>query len=114
MTKAEIISKTLAESRCPDDYRQGVIDELQKRLHDVDIKTCEDFRHLNVECCETCPNFYPHYEMSVIDLPDGSKAWVCDAVKWAIYPEEHRELQEWSQNSPEAKLLRQILGEDDE
>jgi hypothetical protein len=25
--------------------------------------------------------------MKLIELPDGSKAWVCDTVGWAIYPE---------------------------
>jgi hypothetical protein len=89
-----------------------IISVLRDRLPEsVDIKTCEDFRHFNVECCNTCHNFYPHYEMSVIDLPDGGKAWVCDTVKWAIYPEKYRELQERSRNSPEGKLLREIFGE---
>jgi hypothetical protein len=50
--------------------------------------------------------------MRVIELPDGSPAWVCDAVEWAIYPEEYRKLQEWSRNSPEGKLLRKIFGVD--
>jgi len=60
---------------------------------DVDIKTCEDFRHLNVACCATCHD-YPHYDMSLIDLPRGGKAWVCETVKWAIHPQKYRELQE--------------------
>lgn len=86
-----------------------------ERLPDgVEIKTCEGFKHLGVECCDTCHNFYPHYEMSVIDLPDGGKAWVCDTVKWAIYPEKNRELQERSRTSPEGKLLRAVFGEDGE
>lgn len=50
--------------------------------------------------------------MSLIDLPDGAKAWVCDAVRWAIYPEQYQALQEWKQNSTEGKLLRRIFGED--
>lgn len=78
----------------------------------MEIKTCEDFRHLNVECCETCHNFYAHYEMKVIQLPDGSPAWVCDSVEWAIYPERYQALKDWSKNSPEGKLLREIFGED--
>jgi hypothetical protein len=92
------------------DREEIVIAELQKRLPDTDIKTCEDFRHLNVVCCDTCHTFYPHYEMSLIDLPDGTKAWVCDPVKWAIYPEQYQKLQEWKQNSPEGNLLRRIFG----
>ncbi len=79
-----------------------LIAELQKRLPETDIKTCQDFQHLGVNCCDTCHTFYPHYEMSVIDLPDGAKAWVCDQVRWAIYPEQYQELQEWSQNPPRA------------
>jgi hypothetical protein len=44
--------------------------------------------------------------MSQIDLPDGGKAWVCDTVMWAIYPEKYRELQEGM------SLLKQAFGED--
>jgi hypothetical protein len=113
LTKAEIIDRTLAAFGLDDENRQFALDELQKRLPDVDIKTCEDFKHLNVECCEDCHHVYPHYDMSVIDLPDGGKAWVCDTVKWAIYPEKYQELQEWWKNSPAGKLLNEIFGEFD-
>ncbi len=74
----------------------------------------QDFKDLNVECCETCHEFYPHYDMSLIELPDGAKAWVCDHVKSAIYPAEYQKLQDWSRNSPEGKLLRQIFDVEDE
>ena len=122
MNKAEIVSKTLKEmgrislqTEPPfsdeQDEEEFIISVLQGDLpSDVDIRTCEDFKHLNVECCETCHEFYPHYDMSLIDLPGGGKAWVCDTVKWAIYPEKYRELQEWSRNSPEGKLVREIFG----
>lgn len=104
MTKADIIAKTLKECKCPvdideppysdePDYEEIVIAELNRRLPDTDIKTCEDFRHLHAECCEICHECYPHYEMSLIDLPDGTKAWVCDSIRWAIYPEERKELE---------------------
>jgi hypothetical protein len=123
VTKDKIIGKTLKEigphlekheepySDEPD-WEEIVIAELQKRLPETDIKTCEDFRHLNVTCCETCHTFYQQHEMNLIDLPDGAKAWVCDHVMWAIYPERYQELQEWKRNSPQGKLLRQIFGED--
>jgi hypothetical protein len=52
------------------------------------------------------PQFYPHYEMHVIALPDGAPAWVCDTVMWAIYPEKYRELKD----SQADKLLRQVFG----
>jgi|ERR1700722_11348110 len=123
MTKAEIIAKTLRamnlnppENEPPfsdeQDEEEFITSVLQDVLPDGDIKTCEDFKHLGVECCETCHGHYAHYEMSVIDLPSGGKAWVCDTVKWAIYPEKYRELQERSRKSPEGKLLREIFGED--
>jgi hypothetical protein len=50
--------------------------------------------------------------MSLIDSPDGSPAWVCDPVEWAIYPERHEALQQWAKTSPEGKLLKAIFGED--
>jgi hypothetical protein len=115
VTKNEIIEKTLKEISPRIEEREelhSAMAELRESLPETDIKTCEDFRHLNVTCCDTCHTFYPHYEMSLIDLPDGAKAWVCDPVKWAIYPEQYQELQEWKQNSPEGKLLRHIFGED--
>jgi hypothetical protein len=107
MTKAEIILQTLSAMNLnsPKDEplfsdepeeEEFIVSILQDRLPaypDIDIKTCEDFRHLNVECRETCHNFYPHYEMKVIQLPHGSPAWVCDTAEWAIYPERYQALQ---------------------
>jgi hypothetical protein len=124
MAKSEIISNTLSHEmkrvsseREPTsderDYERIVVAELRRRLPEGEgIKSCEGFKHLGVQGCDTCHNFYPHDEMSVIDLPDGGKGRVCDPVKWAIYPEEYQRLEEWSRNSPEGKLLRQILGLD--
>ncbi len=98
MLKADIISKTLSEmnyepppensySEEPD-YDEIVIEELNRRLPEGEVRTCDDFKDLNVECCEPCHEFYPQYDMSLIELPDGAKAWVCDHVKSAIYPAE--------------------------
>lgn len=113
MTKNEIIEKTLRDiGPLEPDYTEIVVAELQRRLPDSEIKTCDDFKHLNAACCESCHTFYPHYEMKVIDLPDGAKAWVCDAVEWAIYPERLQQLQHWSRNSAEGKMLRKIFGDD--
>jgi hypothetical protein len=71
-----------------------------------EIKSCDAFKHLNIVCCDTCHDFYPRYEMRAIELADGSPAWVCDAVEWAIYPERYQALREWSRNSCEGKFLR--------
>jgi hypothetical protein len=124
MTKNEIIEKTLKEMGTPPleneppyseerEHEEIVLAELQRRLPDAETKTCDDFKHLNTACCETCHTSYPHYDMNLIDLPDGAKAWVCDAVEWAIYPERREELRLWWRNSAEGKRLSQILGFDD-
>lgn len=122
MNKAEIIAKTMKDmtpigmQNAPpfteeQDEEEFIISVLQDLLPtDVDIKVCDDFLHLNVRCCETCHEFYPHYDMSFIDLPDGGKAWVCDSVKWALSPEKYHALQVRSRNSSEGKLLREIFG----
>jgi hypothetical protein len=52
--------------------------------------------------------------MKGIELPDGSPAWVCDPVEWAIYPERYQTFKGWAKNSPEGKLLRQIFDRDDD
>ena len=44
--------------------------------------------------------------LQIVDLPGDGKAWVCDTVKWAIYPEKYQAV-----GSPEGRLLRQIFGE---
>jgi hypothetical protein len=118
MNKAEIIAKTMKDmgpiglqTEPPfsdeQDEEELIIFVLQDVLPDnMEIKVCDDFLHLNVQCCETCHEFYPHYDMSLIDLPDGGKAWVCDFVKWALYPEKYRAI-----DVPEDRPFRQIFGE---
>jgi hypothetical protein len=95
MTRNEIIDKTLKEmgplepeneppySEEPD-YEESIIAELLSKLPDTDIKTCDDFKHLNVECCDLCHTSYPQYKMHLVDLPDGGKAWICYPVRRAI------------------------------
>ena len=96
MTRAELIEHILKkigpfplENDPPyndePDYEEDVLAALQVRLPEgVDIKTCGEFRHLGVECCELCHGDYAYYDMSVIELPDGTMAWVCDPIKLAI------------------------------
>jgi hypothetical protein len=125
MTREEIIEKTLREMSLFSSSEQGsqssnkagrlstVIAELQRRLPYGNIKTCGAFRHLNAGCCDPCHTSRPHTEMNLIDLPDGTKAWVCCAVEWAIYPERYAGLMERSRNCPEGKLFRETFGDDD-
>ena len=107
MTREEIIEKTRREMSLFSSSEQGsqssdeagrlstVIAELQRRLPDGNIKTCGAFRHLNAGCCDPCHTSRPHTDMNLIDLPDGTNAWVCCAVEWAIYPEHYVETVEW-------------------
>ena len=98
MTKQEIIALTLqqieyrqnpppeeiADSVVIDGYDDIVIAELNEQLPEGEIKTCEDFKHLNVECCEICHRYYPHYDVKLVTLPDGSKAWICCRLRTAL------------------------------
>src|SRR5260370_1879480 len=97
MTKNEIITKTLAamnqdggdiggterDSNEEPDYEELVIATLREQLPDDDVKTCEDFEGLKMQCCATCHRFYPHYDMCLENLPTGGKAWLCCAVRAA-------------------------------
>jgi len=51
--------------------------------------------------------------MDLLDAPDGTKAWVCCAMNWAIYPECYAERMERFWNSPKGKLWRETFGNDD-
>ena len=125
MTRGEIIDKTLremgillssgeyAQSRDEAGKVSTVITELRRRLPDGNIETCGAFKHLKSGCCAPCHTSRPHIDMNLIDLPDGTKAWVCCAVEWAIYPKRYAELMERSRNCPEGKLLRGLFGGDD-
>ena len=126
MTREEIIGKTLREMSLFSSLEQGgqssnkaadlstVIAGLQRRLPPgKKIKTCGAFKHLNAGCCDPCHTCRPHTDMNLIDLPDGTKAWVCCAVEWAIYPERYVELMERSRNCPEGKLFREMFGDYD-
>jgi ribosomal protein L31 len=100
MNRNEIIEKSLKDAgNIPldneppfsdqPDYEEIVIAALKASLQDVEpdaeILTCDELKHLNVECCENCHTFYPHYEMCLVDLASGRKAWVCCAVKRALF-----------------------------
>jgi hypothetical protein len=95
MKKNEIIKKTMSDSRLfqteyeppfsdDPDFEEIVIGVLEASLQRVgsnqEIKTREDFKHLNVDCCDTCHTFYAHYEMAPFDLADGGTAWLC--ARW--------------------------------
>ena len=94
MTRAEIIVRSLEETgmvalaekdaQCGRKigYLYAVIAGLERRLPDGKILTCGAFRELNVGCCDACHSD-PLHGMTLLDLPDGSKAWVCCAMEAA-------------------------------
>jgi hypothetical protein len=100
MNRDQIIVKTLEEMHLyegPVEYeepdgadlaaeydRDIVIPEMKKRLPDGEITTCAELR-LEVECCESCHGYYPHYDMHVVDLPDGRIGWICCAVRRVLF-----------------------------
>jgi hypothetical protein len=103
MTKEEIIAATFqamavnggllsserAEAHVTDEYESLVRATLAERLPEADFKTCEDFKHLNAECCPICHTFYAHYDMYLEDLP-GGEAWICCSVRSALFEPEKR------------------------
>jgi hypothetical protein len=46
--------------------------------------------------------------MILIDLPDGSRAWVCENIELAIFPERYTEFMERALKSP---LLSKIFSD---
>jgi len=105
MNRDQIITKTLEDMRGYDSsdseefYQQSAeldeydrnvtIPELMKRLPEGEILTCEDL-DFPVECCDSCHYFYAHYDMYLVDLPDGRKAWICCATRRALLHEPDR------------------------
>ena len=100
MTKGEIIESILKELRSDasakrrrpreqDEDERNVITYLENLLQDAqpdtDIRTCNDFIHLNVECCTTCHYFLFPYDMPLLTrLKSGEYAWICCAISCAI------------------------------
>jgi hypothetical protein len=73
-------------TKCDAEYVRDVfLPEMQKRLPEGEIITCDDLR-LEVQCCDICHGYYPHYDMYVVDLPDGRTGWICCAVHQVLFP----------------------------
>jgi hypothetical protein len=105
MNREQVIAKTLRDMRgcgglnngqfcCRskelDQYDRNVtIPYLMQRLPDGEIGTCEDL-DVPVGCCDSCHYFYAHFDMELVDLPDGEKVWVCCAVRRALFHEPDR------------------------
>ena len=84
---------------------------LERRLPAVEtFKTCEDFRHLDVECCDSC-HAYEMYDMDVVPLPEGGYAWICCALDRAIRPEWHAERDKRLAKTAAGKLVKRMFEE---
>jgi hypothetical protein len=124
LSKTEIISKLVNDAACircasddvPGDgerYNEAeIVAILQVSLKnaslDEQVRTCEDFSHIDVECCATCHNFHPHYEMALIDIESGGNAWICCALDRALNPQKQAE----RKSSPQWKAISKILDGD--
>jgi hypothetical protein len=120
MNRDQIIAKTLvdmgvdettfenSDSEDADGYPTYIRDvffpEMLKRLPEGDIITCDDVK-VGTECCSICHGFYPHYEMDVVELPEGGTGWICCAVRRALFPETAT-----AYDSPAALELMRMLG----
>jgi hypothetical protein len=61
-------------------------------------------------CCDMCHTCYPHHEMSVVDLPDGGKAWVCHGVERAIFSEPSGERHAGRRRTPGMRMHGRLVG----
>lgn len=110
MTKQELIKLTLTamgnaptlnaleETGHEDDHDPAALAVLLERLPESEIKICQDLL-IDVECCDTCHTFCPHYEMYLEQLPTGEIAWICCRVRSALRNpgmSEKAKLAEWS------------------
>jgi hypothetical protein len=56
------------------------------------VRICEDFGHLGIACCVSYHTGYPHYELNLIELESGGRAWICCALDRTLNPVRHQKL----------------------
>jgi hypothetical protein len=97
MIRSEIIQRTIesmgieedsyadpADSARIERFVDHLIATIAEQLPDGDIKTCDDFEDLGVACCNGCHYYHPETGMRLVTLPEGSKAWICCALRTAL------------------------------
>jgi hypothetical protein len=73
--------------------RNALAEKLASLGLDERVRTCEDFAHLGIACCESCHDCgYAHYELDLIELESGGRAWICCALDRALNPQRHQKL----------------------
>jgi len=124
MTKTEIIARTVNDSSSLKGPVDDVLNDetgysedeivaiLQVALKNAtpheQVRTCANFVHLNVECCETCHHHHPHFEMALIEIESGGDAWICCALDRALNPQKRAE----RESSPQWKAIAEMLDGD--
>lgn len=91
-----------------DIIRTAVTAKLASLRLDERVRTCGDFGHLGIACCDSCHTGYPHYELDLIELESGGRAWICCALNRVLNPVRHQELL----NSSEYRDIEKFLGGD--
>jgi hypothetical protein len=78
------------ESGSGSKHEEQVLSELNKRLRGVlpntDLRTCADFAHLGVDCCPICHFDYPEFELALVEIESGGRAWLCCALDRTLNP----------------------------
>lgn len=125
MKRAEIIAEVLKNthgreaglvdgSRDGLTYEQYLLTELERSLRhvepDQDLPTCADFAHLEVKCCRICHVDYPQYELAVVELESGGRAWLCCSLDRALNPSKHAAMEQ----SPEWQDLGRLFSKNRE
>lgn len=89
-------------------YRRYIAAQLERKLHqiepEIDIPTCAEFAHLDVECCVVCDHDYPD-EMEIIEIESGGKAWICCSLDRALDPTKHIALEQTSEWSARTGMI---------
>jgi hypothetical protein len=63
-------------------------------------------------CCDACHPCHPHRQMSLVDLPDGGKAWVCHEIERVIFPGRSGERHALRRNTRGGRMLGKVSGTD--
>lgn len=91
-----------------DIIRTTLTSKLAALRPDERVRTCEDFNHLGIACCDSCHTGYPHFELELTELESGGRAWICCALNRVLNPVRHQELL----NSSEYRDIEKFLGGD--
>jgi len=129
MTRSEVIERGLEEfrneseqtgvaARDDPDYEKVVAAAMEKSLQTLEpathIRTCVNFGHLNIDCCECCHGLYQHYELSLIGLESGGSAWICCGIDRALNPKKYSNSPQIRANVTFDEMLAEFIrrGED--